>query len=181
MRRLWMAAVAAASIAGPAAAQTFDAAVQAARSLEHKGIAPFAGVSTYGALNRHWTVTTFYVAWEGRGPARRASYLARQAVGGLGGQQSVAWADGAACPALIDRLGEMTRLRAPGVQVPGLGGPRDLNVVMDGTSYRLWARWGAYPDTNASGDVEMSGNVDTPLAAWTDATVAALQPCWRPG
>jgi hypothetical protein len=176
-----MAALAAASLAAPAAAQTFEDVARAARSLEHDGIPPFAGVSTFGALNRRWTVTTFYVAWEGQGARRHANWLVRQAVGDLHGQQSVAWADAATCPVLADQLGELTRLQAPAIQVPGLGGPRELSLVMDGTSYRLWARWGVYPATNASGDVEMTGNTDTPLAAWTDATAAALQPCWRPG
>lgn len=79
------------------------------------------------------------------------------------------------CPAVLPILQRMEALAMPTPNVPGYG--PDLNTLtLDGVSYRL-ETLATYSDRG--GKVELSSNVDTPLAAWSDAMLGALEGCWR--
>lgn len=162
-----------------ASAQTFEQRAQAERRQDFAYRPAIAGWSARGALSREWAIETYYVDWDQARPARPV-YVARRVAGDLKGVKATLWTTSATCPALADRLGAMQALQAPGVSIPGMSEMRDLSVIADGVGYRLWARFGTYPGSSASGDVEMTGNVDSPVAAWAATTEAALKACWTP-
>ena len=79
------------------------------------------------------------------------------------------------CAAVLPVLHRMETLAMPTPDVPGYG--TDLNTLtLDGVAYRL-ETLATYGDRG--GKLELSSNVGTPLAAWSDAMFGALESCWR--
>lgn len=94
------------------------------------------------------------------------------------------WADSRECPAVRDTVRLIRTLPVPRIKSPGyprstaagrrVGADVIVTGVLDGTTYSF--------DGLAGGPYEriaFSGNVGTPLAAWIDARLAALAPCWK--
>lgn len=88
------------------------------------------------------------------------------------------WADSRTCPALRAAVAGMASLE-PISPDPPISGKDDLHIVVDGTRYTLQGT-GRY-SSGASGRFSMSGNVDSPLAAWTQQLERDLASCWKSG
>jgi hypothetical protein len=94
----------------------------------------------------------------------------------LNGQQTE-WIDGRACPALAERMATLKALEPLTVHLPtdpAIGG------VLDGELYSLKVQ-GYFAAEKAQGEMTLTGNVDTPLAKWTEDTMTALKSCWQDG
>lgn len=91
-------------------------------------------------------------------------------------QVTVTWVDSRTCPAVRGALVALQSLPMPRPAPYGLGGD-NTDIILDGVSYSLripaaYGRQGA--------QLMLSSNVGTPLAAWVEASFAALEPCWSP-
>ena len=83
----------------------------------------------------------------------------------------VAWADSATCPAVRETVRAMSGLPVPRITSPYDG--RGVALILDGVGYSFEG-----PASGSNGRIAFSSNAGTPLAAWVDARLAALQPCW---
>ncbi|WP_344707679.1 hypothetical protein [Sphingomonas swuensis] len=91
------------------------------------------------------------------------------------GTTSVGWTTTADCPGSRELIGTMEQITA-GPDVPGQGRESPW-LILDGVGYSLDA-----PGRIGDGGTRfrITSNVRTPLAAWIDRLLAALQPCWKP-
>jgi hypothetical protein len=94
-------------------------------------------------------------------------------------------ANDASCPALRQQLGAIERIPLPTIDIPNAGRelppPTEIgSMVLDGDTNRLWTSEARFGSRWILAGIEISGNVDTPLARWADTMMAALAPCWRP-
>jgi hypothetical protein len=127
-----------------------------------------------------WITTTFFIGYMGSGPEGVPYWVARR----LDGQghsvdgSIVTWADSRTCPALIRVLEDMERLGSPWPDVPRLGRSEGGPPVLDGVSITLWTRSARMGDNAALVELEMRGNVDSPIAKWWSDMQASLAPCW---
>lgn len=85
----------------------------------------------------------------------------------------VSWADSTTCPAVRTTVRAMSSLVVPRVTSPYDG--RNTRLIIDGTAYGFEG-----PASGPNGRIAFSSNAGTPLAAWVDARLAALAPCWKP-
>jgi hypothetical protein len=145
--------------------------------------AVFSRVDAFGSA---WVVIAFGREGEQRGP--RTWRAERR-----NSESHIVWeATAAQCPALLDFVEAIELLSPPQVDIWGIGAERPPSIiltpsgpmqvvpapVLDGYDYRLWT-WQATYAPNVRGEVEFSGNVDSPLATWADAMMSNLEPCWR--
>jgi hypothetical protein len=167
-------------LASPVAAQNAfpDVAAQA-RDLTFESRPPFAGLNEVGALSQAWSVNTFYAVFRGRCPDQSVFWAVRRVAGDRQGAQVVRWADSRACPAVETVLLAMEDLPivrpdaiALGAEAPNLG------LVMDGTWHRFWSKSARSGDNNASVQLEIQGNVNSPVAQWWAESAEALAACW---
>lgn len=168
------------AIATPARAQSLAEATASTEVASHHLYSPFALMTTAAALSRQWSVTGFYIVWTGQGPERRPHFVARQTTGRWEEGTPVVWADSRECPELLEVLEDMERLPPVWLDVPGLGRADDrLGLVLDGVGHTLRHRSARNEDGTMS-SIEISGNVDTPLAAWWSGAKTRLASCWGP-
>ena len=101
-------------------------------------------------------------------------YWARRVVTDRSGPVTT-FADSNTCPSIHHVLDGLAKLEVPTPQVPGLNQPDEFKIIMDGTGYRLTA---STQYAGQLGQVTFGSNIDTPLAAWIDDSLARLQGCW---
>lgn len=89
---------------------------------------------------------------------------------------TVLWADSRTCPAVRPALAALGTLAMPRPSAPGIDPPGDM--VLDGVGYAL-AMPGRFAG-GGEGQFSVSSNIGTPLAAWVDRSLKALEPCWSP-
>ena len=125
-----------------------------------------------GALS-HQAITV-EAATDGVDPgSKRLEYKLRRTERSLDSVE-VKWANSRRCPAIRPVLAGMRDLAPPRLSPPGIGdGPTE--VILDGVFYSLSAPAGY---GGAEARVTVSSNVGTPLAAWVDKSLAALDRCW---
>jgi hypothetical protein len=148
-----------------------------AAALQLGPLRPFGGLETAEALSHRWSVNTFYVVWTGSGSARIPHWIIRRSTGSIQAAPVVRWADSRSCPAVRLTMETLKALPLPLPDVPGIGAPRELSLVLDGEGHELWLNWAAYPN-GASGGLRMDGNVDSPIALWWQAALPQLETCW---
>jgi hypothetical protein len=68
----------------------------------------------------------------------------------------------------------MAAVNLPAPAPYGIG--KGSYIVLDGIEYRLKAP-ASY--AGAPGTVEITSNIGTPLANWVEASLVALEPCWK--
>ncbi len=168
--------------AAMAAEPDFHATVAEARAAAFQARPPVAQLSEAGGFDqRRWSVNTFYVVWSRESPARAPRYVARRQIGGRGAPTTELWADSRACPALIPALTAMAELPAARPAVPGLGRElRTVGLVLDGAHHTLWNSSALTEDGKAVVGLEITGDIDTPMAKWWSETQRALSACWTP-
>ncbi len=101
-------------------------------------------------------------------------YLLRLTTRALGDVPVIRWLDSRTCPAVRDSLAKLSALTAPRLAPPGFA-PRPTMMMMDGVDYSLTV---PAEDRSGASRLTWTSNVGTPLAAWVDATLAALVACW---
>lgn len=164
--------------AGFAGAQD-DPFQRAARETELGPLGPAAVLFVTGAFGRPADSYSFYVYWDPPSPARAPGRERRFAVRKASRTEADArWASSKDCPALVDVLARMEEIPAPRIDFPGVGESRSPNMVLDGVTYDLSVRWAIWDDDSTAYMLRMSGNVDTPLAAWAGTLGPALDSCW---
>lgn len=90
----------------------------------------------------------------------------------------VAWPE--ACPAVQARLRSLNPLLAQRLAVRNLPGEiKTRPGAKDGEEIVLGAR-GVLASAGGSGWMEVGANVVGPVADWSSATLAAIEPCWKP-
>lgn len=122
-----------------------------------------------------WIVLAF-----GRAPARGDEWP--RVWGARMVRDHVAYAaDSDTCPAMRAALRDMERLTPPRIDLPGIGRNRSSPAAtMDGDENLLWTDLAVFDGPRRGGELAISGNADTALAAWADSALAALDPCWAP-
>jgi len=87
----------------------------------------------------------------------------------------ISWTTSAACPAMRDVLESLDELEEPVRGAPRIGDePR--SGIADGGSYRV--RTPAQYQDSQLAQIESWGSSGTPLAAWSEQMISALDPCW---
>lgn len=166
--------------ASPVAAQNPlpDVAAQA-RDLTFERSQPFAGLNEVGALSQVWSVNTFYAVFRGRHPDRTVFWAVRRVTGDRQGAQVARWADSRICPVVETVLLAMEELPIVRPNAIALGAESpNLGLVMDGTWHTFWSKSARSGDNNASVQLEIQGNVNSPVAQWWAESAEALAGCW---
>ncbi|MFJ6023239.1 hypothetical protein ACIQC9_01410 [Brevundimonas sp. NPDC092305] len=158
-------------------AQSFEEAKAAARRHEIEHQPPIAGVEQIAARNRDWSVNSFYRLWTGQGTERSSRWVIRRITRDDAGPR---YADARDCPAVNEVLAAIEDLPPPIMDMPGIGreAPGEAEIVLDGVSQTLWARFARAGTGNASVNVEITGNVNSPAAIWWGESLPKLDRCW---
>lgn len=181
MVRLLLAALSAltVAIAGMAAAQDDDPFRTAARDTQVGPYTPVAVLFVSGAFGQPADSFSVYAYWDPPSPAtapgRRRAYAVRKASRTA---SNPVWADSVNCPAVDSVLIALEAMKPPRIDIMGVGEDEGGGLPLDGVGYDLWTRWPAWPGATGY-SLGMSGNVNTPLAAWADTLYRDLEPCWR--
>jgi hypothetical protein len=171
MKRLVLAALALALSAGTAFAGLDENVMAPGGPGEFKHQGPVATVEAYSSLIYRHTRMDIFFAGGGR-------FVVRRAEDHMGKDATVRWTSSEACPALSAVLTDLQQLKAPLIELPGFKHPVEGELVLDGISYSLWTTAGRYDGGRARGGVEMTGNVDSPLARWAQSADERLAGCW---
>lgn len=187
LRLLTVLGLAAGALASPASAvaqaRSLEEAAAAARHRTLAGRTPFAGLTQSQTRRDAWTVNSFYVVSEpaanartSRG-ARALSYVVLGETGGSAGA-SQRWAESRACPAIRDTLLAMERLPAVRPDAPGLGREPEFSLTLDGVIHTFWTAMAQSGPRDATVGLEITGNVNSPVAIWWKAAEDGLAGCW---
>lgn len=150
-----------------------------ARDLTFEGRGPFGGLSEIGQLNRAWSVNTFYAVYRGEYPSQTVFWAIRREAGDHSGENSVVWADSRACPAVERVMKDMERLPAVRADAVRLGEEtKNPGVVLDGTAHTFWNRWARSGRQDAMVGLEITGNINSPIAIWWAEAAENLADCW---
>lgn len=163
-------------IAGSASSQTFEEVDAAAQTVQHAGQRPFLIFTHRYALERHWSVSGFYAIGARTGPDASVHWVIRRTWWSLPNERGVLWADSRTCTGMADVLHGLETLVGPSPAVPGRG--RSVAPpAPDGADHTLRQQY-ARDVNDAVVSLEMSGNMNSALAAWWEATKVSLRECW---
>lgn len=99
-------------------------------------------------------------------------YRLRYTRSSLQGAPEIKWADSATCPAIRTIVMSMRSIKMPSPAPYGVP-DQSMTLTLDGTLYSF-----AAPSSDNMGKVTISSNVGSPVAAWIDASLKQLAPCW---
>lgn len=158
----------------------FQEAERASRHLQFEQRDPFGGLAEFAYLRRSWSVNTFYTVFRGQYPSQTRFWVVRRETGAPGEPQTVLWADSRSCAEVERALIAMERMPVVRPDAPQLGTEAaDFGLVMDGTQHIFWNRWARSGRNEATVGLEITGNVNSPIAKWWAATEEDLAHCWR--
>jgi hypothetical protein len=179
--RWGMAALLASCFPAPVHAEgPFPEVERTSRDLSFEQRAPFGGLSEISFLSRNWSVNTFYTAFRGQYPGQTKFWVMRRVTGSPHDTKPVLWADSRSCPAVEQVLTAMERLPSIRPDAPLLGQEtRKDALILDGVGYTFWNRWALSGSRAATVGLEVTGNVDSPMAEWWTKSAASLSTCWR--
>lgn len=126
--------------------------------------------SRSGALSH--VSETVDIATAARGNSPDFRYTLRFTKIRLGKTVTIAWADSANCPAVRTVIASMRDIKMPTPAPPGVSGEA-ITITLDGAGYSLSA-----PSSDNMGRLTIRSNIGSPLAAWIDASLQQLEPCW---
>lgn len=132
----------------------------------------WATVTKDPAAVRERTTLAFGTLGVARHKPLQLAYYAKRTIQRREEAPQVHWADSSSCPALTTSLGRLRDLSAPRIDLPSfqpVKGGMDENIVIDGIIYTL-----------KLDRLSFSMNIGSGLADWTESTLHALEPCWRP-
>lgn len=140
------------------------------------GQRPWGAFAIYRSPSLQVTGVSLYL----RKSASENEMVARRVEGTEGGGVVVTWASSKTCETLIPLAAEMEELPVPRIEVPGAGRePRPAEVLLDGSSYFVWADDARFSGGAHSAQLEMRGVDGSPMAQWIDKALAGLGRCWR--
>lgn len=158
----------------------FQQVEQASRDTPFEGRRPFGGLAELTYLNQTWSVSTFYTVYRGQSPRQTKFWVVRRVTGAPGEGQSVRWADSRSCGGVERVLIAMERMPAVRPDAPHLGEEaKNIGLVLDGTAHIFWNRFARSGPENATVDLEISGNVNSPIARWWAGSADDLAGCWQ--
>lgn len=169
--------VAACLAASTAAAQSPDAFEQASLDARMGTAEAFARLEVDGAFGDPADAFAFFIYWDrpyGVDGNRRWFGIRKASRT----EVDPTWATSAMCPAINGLMEAMEEIEPPKIDVWGVGQEYTPAMVADGVMHRFWIRWPRWPDATGS-ELRFSGNVDTPLAAWTRRLYAETEGCWQ--
>jgi len=148
------------------------------------GRRPFAGLTWMHTLNGSWSANAFYVLTEpaSSSGARRVAgaryYVVLRDTGGPTAPTTEQWADSRTCPGVTDMLLAMEGLPPVRPDAPGLGQEGDFVLTADGIHHLFWTRSARSGPDDTRVQLEISGNVDSPVALWWEKASEGLETCW---
>jgi len=89
----------------------------------------------------------------------------------------IEWATSFDCPGLEMTIIDLEALPMPLVDVPTVGRDNRKGPPTDGVVYSFWSRYPTWPDA-FSYSVQVSSNMGTPLAVWSERFRKTLDGCW---
>jgi hypothetical protein len=102
--------------------------------------------------------------------SRQLVYWLRKQEIAPNGTVKTSWAASSSCEVTKPMLVELSQMQTPAVSPPGVAQPTSL--MLDGIQYRLRA------PSSFGGQIEISSNLETPLAVWVAASLVKLAGCW---
>lgn len=168
-------------VASPAHAQDqFADSERASRTSTFENRPAFGGLSQIAWPSQHWSANTFFIVYRGQYPDQTSYWVIRRVTGSPNIEPAVVWADSRHCPAVEQTLIAMEQLPAIRPDASKIGEEAaNIGLVLDGTHHVFWNRWARYGERDANVGLEVSGNVNSPIAEWWSANVANLESCWR--
>ncbi|MGK6318050.1 hypothetical protein [Sphingomonas sp. DT-204] len=130
----------------------------------------WAQFSRSGALSH--VRETVEIATGDRGDKAEFRYKLRFTKRSLRGKPEIKWADSATCPAVRSVIIGMRNIKMPSPAPYGLP-DQSMSITLDGIGYSLTA-----PSSDNMGNLTISSNTGSPLAAWVDASFKQLETCW---
>ena len=91
----------------------------------------------------------------------------------LNGVPQVRYADSVKCPAIQNVITSMKSLKMPAPAPYGWWDGPGRVIMEDGIRYSLSA-----PASDINGEMTISANMGSPLAAWVDSSLNKLELCW---
>jgi len=89
-------------------------------------------------------------------------------------------ADSSSCPAVLVQLSALRNIELPSLLLPDdPAKERQAMTQVDGPEYAIKVN-GQFLKEGVTGDLRLNAGLGSPVAAWIDATEAALKPCWTP-
>lgn len=139
----------------------------------------FGGISEFTYLRQSWSVNTFYTAFRGHYPTQSRFWVIKRVTGGTGESEAVRWADSRSCSAVELVLIAMEKMPAVRPDAPQLGiEAENLGFVLDGTQHIFWSHSARSGQNDAAVRLEITGNVNSPIAEWWADATDRLEPCW---
>jgi hypothetical protein len=139
---------------------------------------PDAFLSSWAQFSRSrsliYVTETVDVATAERGDSTAYRYRLRLIRKTLNGVPQVQYADSVKCPAIQNVITSMKSLKMPAPAPYGSWDGRLRIRVHDGIGYSLSA-----PSSDSNGQMTISSNMGSPLAAWVDTSLKKLEPCWK--
>ena len=158
----------------------FDETERASRELAFEHRQPFGGLTQFAYLSRSWSVNTFYTVFRGRPPEQTKFWIVRRVTGGAGQANTIVWADSRTCEGVEKAFIAMEQLPVVRPDAPQLGQETEtMGLVLDGTQHIFWNRWARSGPDDATVGLEISGNVNSPVAEWWAEAAGSLSQCWR--
>ena len=138
---------------------------------------PDAFLSSWAQFSRSrsliYVTETVDVATAERGSNNTFRYRLRLTRKTLNGVPQVRYADSVNCPAIQNVITSMKSIKMPAPAPYGLwDGPLRIRVH-DGIGYSLSA-----PSSDSNGQMTISSNMGSSLAAWVDTSLKKLERCW---
>lgn len=139
---------------------------------------PFATVEVQGAFGTPDEVLGLYVFWTKlRDEGGQKGFAVRRVSLSATSERRIEWATSFACRGLEDVIVDLETLPMPTIDVPTAGAEYTPAPVADGVTYSLWSRSPTWSGAS-SYSIEVSSNVGTPLADWSQRLRSTLAPCW---
>lgn len=181
MLRLSVVAIAALFSSTHANAQdAFQETERASRELLFEQRGAFGGLAEYAYLQRSWSVNTFYTVFRGQYPNQTRFWVVRRVTGAPGQAETVLWADSRFCAGVERALIAMEDLPSVRPDALQLGiEAENIGLVMDGAQHIFWNRWARSGRNDSTVGLQITGNVNSPIAEWWSAAAADLAPCWE--
>lgn len=139
--------------------------------------APMVVLEIAPSLRLNGEVLSVYAPFTGPRSKPERLLAMRRVITGRDAPSTEEWVIASECPGAEEVLLELESLPPPMVDVPIIGRDDQQGPTVDGTSFRLFARYPTWPNAFAY-EIDYTTNVGTPLARWAIRLKSTLEPCW---
>lgn len=159
-------------------AQAQDAGPPSPRDAPLGGATPFATLGVTGAFGASDEQFGLYLFWTAdRDQGGEKGFAVRRFSRSPTTRDMIEWATSFDCPGLESTIVDLEALPMPLIDVPTVGRDNRKGPPTDGVAYSLWSRYPTWPDA-FSYSVQLSSNMGTPLAVWSERFRKTLDNCW---